>query len=423
MYLGLMKIVKDSEEMRAIDQIASEYNKKLRNDNELNQYLLSVNPTLNIPKESLSLKERYEKEQYYPSELASFLAYEQVLMSTLLAEYNGYIGKTAEIDLTPLYFSLKQVLHYLKTFGESIEDETGYRLRNDNYFPEDSIDEALNILRYNPFIISDEADSFNEYMFMHHPLFSVQPNASASADTSPHIELEIQPPGTHKNTEEPAPKHQPCLGNAGQHSQEDQGGSPGGGQDPQVPQLSVPQVGQAGRKHYTVFVSSTFEDMRDIRAAVLGRLYSTEDFMPIGMENFMASDSSQLDYIRERLNDTDIYVLLLGGRYGTLTPGGDRSYTHEEYEMAKANPDVRVLSFVCEHPENLPGERRWRNDDERDRLMEFTKEVESDKMVRTWAVDADPERIAGDVYQSLVDETKKGTMRGWTRGEWPEPEQ
>ena len=91
--------------------------------------------------------------------------------------------------------------------------------------------------------------------------------------------------------------------------------------------------------------------------------------------------------------------------------------------MAKANPDVRVLSFVCEHPENLPGERRWRNDDERDRLMEFTKEVESDKMVRTWAVDADPERIAGDVYQSLVDETKKGTMRGWIRGEWPEPEQ
>lgn len=77
------------------------------------------------------------------------------------------------------------------------------------------------------------------------------------------------------------------------------------------------------------------------------------------MKNFMASNSSQFDYIRERLNDTDIYVLLLGGRYGTLTPGEDRSYTYEEYEMAKANPDVRVLSFVCNHPENLPAERRW----------------------------------------------------------------
>lgn len=77
------------------------------------------------------------------------------------------------------------------------------------------------------------------------------------------------------------------------------------------------------------------------------------------MKNFMASNSSQFDYIRERLNDTDIYVLLLGGRYGTLTPGEDRSYTNEEYEMAKANPDVRVLSFVCNHPENRPAERRW----------------------------------------------------------------
>ena len=420
MYLGLMKIVKINAEIYAIDKIASEYNKKLQNDNELNQYLRSVNPTLSIPRESLFLKERYENEQYYPSELSSFLAYEQVLMGTLLAEYNGYIGRKIPTDLTPLYFSLKQVLHYLENFSESIEAETGYTLYNDNYFPLDHIDEALDILKQNPFIFPDKADSFNEYMFMHHPLFSVQPKASTNPSTEPSADLYTK---TFKGLPQPAPKHQPSLGNAGQHSQEDQAGSPAEGQDPQVLQLSMPQAGQTGRKHYTVFVSSTFEDMRDIRAAVLGRLYSTEDFMPIGMENFMASNSSQLDYIRERLNDTDIYVLLLGGRYGTLTPRGDRSYTHEEYEMAKANPDVRVLSFVCKHPENLPAERRWRNDDEHDRLMEFTKEVESDKMVKTWAVDADPERIAGDVYQSLVDETKKGTMRGWTRGEWPEPEQ
>lgn len=129
-----------------------------------------------------------------------------------------------------------------------------------------------------------------------------------------------------------------------------QAGTLDNGHDPQVHQQSKTQVKQAERKHYAVFVSSTFEDMKDIRATVSGKLYS--------MKNFMASNSSQFDYIRERLNDTDIYVLLLGGRYGTLTPGEDRSYTHEEYEMAKANPDVRVLSFVCNHPENRPAERR-----------------------------------------------------------------
>ena len=404
-----MKIVRNSGKLPAIDKIASDYNKKLQNDNELNQYLLSVNPTLNIPEEGLFLKERYEKEQYYPSELASFLAYEQVMIGTLVTKFNRYIGTTMIRSDAPLYIYLKQVLHFLRTFNEVIEAETGCWLYNGKYYPQEQMKKAMYYLEHIPIRIPPSMESFNESLFMRLPMFSVRPVQ---------IKLDIQNTG-----DQSAPEHQPSLGNAGQHSQELQAGSPSEGQGPQVPQLSVPQAGQTGRKHYTVFVSSTFEDMRDIRAAVLGRLYSTEDFMPIGMENFMASDSSQLDYIRERLNDTDIYVLLLGGRYGTLTPGGDRSYTHEEYEMAKANPDVRVLSFVCEHPENLPGERRWRNDDERDRLMEFTKEVESNKMVRTWAVDADPERIAGDVYQSLVDETKKGTMRGWTRGEWPEPEQ
>ena len=166
-----------------------------------------------------------------------------------------------------------------------------------------------------------------------------------------------------------------------------------------------------------VFVSSTFEDMKDIRAAVLGRLYSTEDFMPIGMENFMASDSSQLDYIRDRLNDTDIYVLLLGGRYGTLTPHGDKSYRHEEYEMSKANPNVRVLSFVCRNPEDLTAQRRWRDDDEHDKLMKFTEEVKDNTMVKFWNHDISPEGIAADVFQSLIGEKETGTLRGWIRGE------
>ena len=108
-------------------------------------------------------------------------------------------------------------------------------------------------------------------------------------------------------------------------------------------------------------------------------------------------------------------MLLLGGRYGTLTPRGDRSYTHEEYEMAKANPDVRVLSFVCDHPENLPGERRWKDDEERDKLRKFTEEVEN-SMVKLWTVDASPEKIAIDVFQSVVKVKETETLRGWIRG-------
>lgn len=420
LYLGLMKLIRDPEKMRTIDKIASEYDKKLRNDNELNQYLLSVNPTLNIPKESLSLKAGYEKEQLYPSELASFLAYEQVLMGTLLAKYNGCIGQIVPTDLTPLYLSLKQALHYLENFSESIEAETDYTLHYDNHFPQEHIDEALSILKQNPLFFPDKPDSFNENIFMHHPLFSVQPKARA--DTTSHIELElnIQPPGTHKNTEEPAPKHQPSLGNAGQHSQEDQAGSPDEGRDPRAHQQSAPQAKQAGRKLYTVFVGSTFEDMKDIRAAVLQELNSSEDYIPIGMEYFTASYEEQLEYIKDRLKNTDIYVLILGGRYGSLIPKTrpgeeDKSYTQKEYEMAMEDPDIRVLAFLYSNPEDLPGKKRWKDDKEHELLTKFRDKVKDDLLAKFWHPGDTPEKIAAYVYQSLT-QMDKSALRGWVRG-------
>ena len=354
---------------------------------------------------------RYLAKQNDFQELAAFLTAAQLELANCVLPFNESIS--SGILLESLLKNLESTLNDLSTFAKMIRDEAEYELDLDSGFPREQIEHVIQTLqRYRPSRWETPISHyrFNERLMTEQPIFSVRPITNIANSTIIALDTWRLLPQHSSSSNGIIRLHIP------------QADTPKKGKDPQVRQPSSTQAGQAGRKHYTVFVSSTFEDMKDIRAAVLGRLYSTEDFMPIGMENFMASDSSQLDYIRERLNDTDIYVLLLGGRYGTLTPRGDRSYTHEEYEMAKANPDVRVLSFVCNQPENLPAERRWRNDDEHDRLMEFTKEVESNKMVRTWAVDTDPEKIAGDVYQSLVDETKKGTMRGWIRGKWPEPE-
>lgn len=411
MYLGLMTIM-GPDKLCGIDRIAFDYNTVLQNDKELFKYLYSVNPTLNISKDSSYLKEQYEKEQHSLPELARFLAYEQVMMGTLLNEFNKHIGKYEKEGR--IYSCLRRMLHYLRTFSESIDARASYTLYHNELFPQKHIDEAMDILKGIPCFIPENTSSFNEYMFMHSPMFSVQPATGTHEDTDPHIGRNIQNTGIHENPEETAPEYQPHMDDADQHSQEVQTSSPGERQYTQSHQQSAPQ---AGRKHYTVFVSSTFEDMKDIRKAVLERLYSTEDFMPIGMENFMASDSSQLDYIRDRLNDTDIYVLLLGGRYGTLTPHGDKSYTHKEYEMSKANPNVRVLSFVCSNPGDLTEQKRWRDDAERDKLMKFTAEVKNNTMVKFWNVGTSPEEIAGDVLQSVVREKETESLRGWIRGE------
>ena len=74
---------------------------------------------------------------------------------------------------------------------------------------------------------------------------------------------------------------------------------------------------EAVDKRYQVFVSSTFEDLREERAAVIGALLQIDCF-PAGMELFPAADDDSLTLIRSVIDDSDYYLIILGGRYGTL---------------------------------------------------------------------------------------------------------
>jgi len=55
------------------------------------------------------------------------------------------------------------------------------------------------------------------------------------------------------------------------------------------------------------------------------------------MELFSAGDESQLDAIKRWILESDIYLLILGARYGSLQPHSGLSYTEIEYDYAVAN--------------------------------------------------------------------------------------
>ena len=54
------------ETWRRIDKIASDYNRTLENNKGLDKYLHSMIPVIDVPTDSLYLKERYDKELHYP---------------------------------------------------------------------------------------------------------------------------------------------------------------------------------------------------------------------------------------------------------------------------------------------------------------------------------------------------------------------
>lgn len=84
---------------------------------------------------------------------------------------------------------------------------------------------------------------------------------------------------------------------------------------------------------YQVFISSTYEDLQEERQKVQEAILSMYQF-PIGMEMFSADDSEQWEIIRETIDTSDFYILIIEHRYGSIIKEGKdagMSYTEKEF--------------------------------------------------------------------------------------------
>ncbi|MFN7766329.1 MAG: DUF4062 domain-containing protein [Planctomycetaceae bacterium] len=80
-------------------------------------------------------------------------------------------------------------------------------------------------------------------------------------------------------------------------------------------------------------MSSTYSDMlAEQQAAVEAILRAGH--IPAGMELFAAGDESQLETIERWIDDSDVFMLILGGRYGSIEPKSGKSYIELEYDYA-----------------------------------------------------------------------------------------
>ena len=86
------------------------------------------------------------------------------------------------------------------------------------------------------------------------------------------------------------------------------------------------------QKRYQVFISSTFSDLKNERLAVINQLLAI-NCIPVGMELFPAADEEQFEYIKKLIDESDYYVVIIAGRYGSLADDGF-SYTEKEYDYA-----------------------------------------------------------------------------------------
>jgi hypothetical protein len=87
------------------------------------------------------------------------------------------------------------------------------------------------------------------------------------------------------------------------------------------------------QKKIQIFVSSTYTDLKIERQAAVEAILSS-GHIPAGMELFSAGDESQLSVIERWIDESDVYLLILGGRYDSIEKNSGKSYIQLEYEYA-----------------------------------------------------------------------------------------
>ncbi|WP_416760157.1 DUF4062 domain-containing protein [Pseudomonas sp. BNK-6] len=162
-------------------------------------------------------------------------------------------------------------------------------------------------------------------------------------------------------------------------------------------------------KRYQVFVSSTYVDLRDERQKVNQTLMEM-DCIPAGMELFPATDEEQWEFIKKVIDDCDYYLLIIGGRYGSLSPEGI-SYTEQEFDYA-VKKGIRVVALLHSSPGELPLSKTDASDEARRKLDEFREKVSTGRLVKYWQ---SGNELPGLVSLSLSKTIKAFPAIGWVR--------
>lgn len=170
------------------------------------------------------------------------------------------------------------------------------------------------------------------------------------------------------------------------------------------------------QRKFQVFISSTFTDLIEERQIAVEAILSA-GHIPAGMELFKAGDESQMTVIKRWIDESDIYLLLLGGRYGSVEELSGKSYTQLEYEYAKNQNKPLFVLVMSETALEIKLQKLGSKGIEREngkKLKEFYDVVTKNLLVHFWN---DVKDIKLSVFQALSDFNYRTEIIGWIRGD------
>lgn len=164
-------------------------------------------------------------------------------------------------------------------------------------------------------------------------------------------------------------------------------------------------------KVYQVFVSSTYADLADERRRVSETL-AKAGYIPAGMELFPATDQQQLEFIKRVIDRCDYYVVIVGGRYGSLADE-NISFTEKEYEYALERR-IPVLGFLHKNPEAIAVGKTDQDSTKAQKLRAFRDRLATGRMVDYWV---EANELCTKVVIAVGQTTNLTPGVGWIRGD------
>jgi hypothetical protein len=161
-------------------------------------------------------------------------------------------------------------------------------------------------------------------------------------------------------------------------------------------------------RRYQVFVSSTYQDLIEERQKLMQALLEL-DCIPAGMELFPAASDDQWTLIKRVIDDSDYYVLVVAGRYGSVAPDG-MSYTEKEYRYA-LEKNKPTIAFVHKDIGCLPS-AKVDVEPKLGKLKAFT-DLAKTKLIRYWDT---ADELGGLVSRSVFHLMQSHPSGGWVRG-------
>lgn len=153
------------------------------------------------------------------------------------------------------------------------------------------------------------------------------------------------------------------------------------------------------------------EARKKVRDAILTMMH-----FPIGMEMFSAADEEQWEIIRDTIDSSDYYVLIVGHRYGSVIETGDDagiSYTEKEFRYAKEKK-IPILAFILSDNANIKKANLEDDPEKAQRLDTFKDDVANGRIVEWWET---ADELAYKVTAALHKQMDRKKRPGWVRGD------